>query len=50
MKKLLALFTSILVVLAIVAVLVSGCGKQHKTSIGGQTRAAGTTVMEVLNS
>ena len=50
MKKLLALFSGILVVLAIVAVLVIGSGKQHKTSIGGQARAASSTVLEVLNS
>lgn len=50
MKKLLALFTGILVVLTIVAVLMIGCGKQHKTSTGGQARAAICTAMEVLNS
>ena len=50
MKKLLALFTGILVVLVIVAVLVIGSGKQHKTSIGGHARAASSTVLEVLIS
>ena len=49
MKKLLALFAGILVVLIIVAVLVIGGGKQHDTSIGGQACAVSSAAMEVLN-